>query len=153
MRRLTATGVWFGTAALLGACQGWDHEHMQDDGAVCVLASAPSPDVTFTADPPPQTLASDAAVFLRVIANGCFSSSCTRDRVGHCDAMVQGSDIFLTSEFTWELKTGNVECTADCVLLSADCQVPALPAGTYTVHHGKTTRAFDVPSVVADSCR
>lgn len=141
-----------GTLVLLGACQGWDHEHVNDEGTVCLLADAPSPDVSFDAFPPPQKLADGAPLFVRVIADGCYSGSCTRHRQGKCETMVHGDNIFISSEFTWQLKTGDVQCTTDCIRVNADCQVPPLPAGSYTVYHGKTTRTIDVPSVVGNSC-
>jgi hypothetical protein len=37
-------------------------------------------------------------------------------------------------------------CTEDCRRMSAQCQTPLLPAGTYTVRHGNDELVISVPS-------
>ena len=81
----------------------------------------------------------------------CLSSSCSRNRVGSCEASLDGVTISVTSQFSYEENVGeNVPCTEDCANIQVDCgEVGPLPAGAYIVVHGGSSREVQLPN---DGC-
>ncbi|TXD36117.1 hypothetical protein FRC98_13420 [Lujinxingia vulgaris] len=129
--------------SLLAAC-GDDPEPtlvtFEDEGDVCLNRSS------FQDDAP---LEADAPIDVRVELPVCLSSSCSSQPQASCELAVDTATntITLTSEGSY-LDTSAIDgsCTADCGLLHAECEIPALPEGQYTLTHGQTTYTFDVPS-------
>lgn len=122
---------WTLVALALVACElpgvsDWQPVSFVDEGEVCFEDAAP--DVT-----------------VRVIAPGCLSSSCSRDLGGSCTAVVDGTDITLTSDISWEEDRGDVACTDDCGIPAVSCTLADLPDGTYTVTFGSQTLTLTVP--------
>ena len=79
----------------------------------------------------------------------CLSSSCSSEPQASCQATLdaESNTITLTSEGSYLDTSAQAQgCTADCGLLHADCEIPALPEGQYTLTHGQTTYTFEVPS-------
>lgn len=112
----------------------------ENDGEVCLNRSGFQDDAPVEADTP---------IELRVELPVCLSSSCSAQAQASCELSVDATTntITLTSEGSY-LDTSAVEgsCTADCGLLHAECEIPALPEGQYTLTHGDTVYTFDVPS-------
>ena len=90
----------------------------------------------------------DANGTVRVSADVCLSSSCSRNAVGTCDVTLDGTTITVTSQFDWEENMGKmVACTDDCRNIEADCgEIGPLAAGTYTIVHGASSQEVEVPS-------
>ncbi len=104
-----------------------------DQGSVCLEAPTADSDGVITVDP-----------------NLCLSSSCDTLLSGTCSATLDGTTITVTSEFVVESQTGDVTCTDDCGLPTANCTVGPLPLGTYTLVHGAQSETIDVPTT--DTC-
>lgn len=117
------------------ACGGekWVPMEVVDRGAACLIATE-----------------ADALGTVTVDSGECMSSSCDRDEQGSCTATLDGDTITVTSTFSWETATGKVACTDDCGLLSAECTVGPLAAGTYTLVHGSDQQTVTVPT--EDDC-
>lgn len=113
------------------ACGGekWEPMEVVDQGSTCLVATE-----------------ADALGTVTVYSDECMSSSCDRNEQGSCTATLDGDTITVTSIFSWETATGNVDCTDDCGLLSADCTVGPLAAGSYTLVHGSDTETVTVPT-------
>lgn len=110
-----------------GGISNWEPVSFADEGEVCF--DADGTDVT-----------------VEVAAPGCLSSSCSRNLGGSCAAVVDGTDITLTSEVTWEQDRGvGIACTDDCGLPSVMCTMEDLADGTYTVTHGDETFTLTIP--------
>src|SRR5688572_29212813 len=94
----------------------FERSEVVNDGVVC-LRSAPNGDPS-----------------VRVIADGCYSSSCTRVVEARCDLERVGAELTVHSSFVLDQQRGkNVPCTTDCTQISADCTTPAFPTGELTV--------------------
>ncbi|MFK7927274.1 MAG: hypothetical protein AB8H79_03750 [Myxococcota bacterium] len=106
----------------------WEDRSQTDQGDLCLASNA------------------DEDGTVSVFANLCLSSSCSRDAVASCNAVLDGQVITVTAQFDWQEATGNIACTDDCGSLSATCEVGPLPAGTYTVKMGSGVETFDVPT-------
>lgn len=91
----------------------------------------------------------DDEVSVDVILGDCLSSSCDRDFVGTCEYAVDADQLTLTSTFTWETAQGEVECTDDCGIPMATCELGAL-VGTYTVTLGTHTETAVFPPEESD---
>jgi hypothetical protein len=82
----------------------------------------------------------------------CLSSSCSRDAEASCAVTVNGADIALEAEGSWEENVGTyVACTDDCGFLQASCSLGTLPDGTYTVTYGGESFTLTVPGT-QDAC-
>lgn len=118
--------------ALTSSClpkERWEVFTKTDEGTACVEGQA------------------DATATVFVDADICLSSSCSRNATGSCSATVDGSVISVSAEFQWEEATGNVDCTDDCGILTAECEVGPLTAGTYTVQLGDADLSVTIPTV------
>ncbi|MBX2802079.1 MAG: hypothetical protein KTR31_30640 [Myxococcales bacterium] len=132
--------TWLLAIAPLAGCpplpgvSDWQPVSYVDEGEVCF--SADGTDVT-----------------VDVVAPDCLSSSCSRDLGGSCEAVVDGTDITLTSEVTWEQDAGTgIACTDDCGIPMVTCTIADLADGTYTVTHGTETLTLTVPVEDGDDC-
>lgn len=96
-----------------------------------------------------SAIEAEAPIEVIVELPGCLSSSCSTDAQASCEVALDAATntITLTSQGSY-LDTSVVDgtCTADCGLLHAECEIPALPEGQYTLTHGQTTYTFEVPS-------
>lgn len=123
---------WLLVLASVG-CGGeqWEARERTDSGDVCVQGQ------------------DGGTATVTVLLDECMSSSCDRAEQGTCSATLDGTTITVTSTFTWETATGNVECTDDCGMVTADCTVGPLAAGTYTVVLGSEQQTVTIPN---DDC-
>ncbi len=81
-----------------------------------------------------------------VVAFGCGSSSCDKLEKANCTVTVDGDRIIIDSFARVApvdlITTG---CTSDCNIFSAQCTIPPLDEGEYTIVHGDETRTLTVP--------
>jgi hypothetical protein len=119
-------------AVLLTACpeeeEAWEEIAYVDQGTVCWDAS-------------------DGVLELSVVVQDCMSSSCSRGFEGSCAASLDGSTLTLTSDIRWENNvTPGAECTADCGIPMATCELTGVVDGSYTLDFDGETYAIDMPS-------
>jgi hypothetical protein len=131
---------------ILTSCGGGkDRVEYTDQGRLCVYASQPTP-----FDQNPQEFVADAPIHVMVTHHGCLSSSCTEDRESSCTIDVQGQVVTVSSQGGFTDTSGaSVACTDDCALVAGACSTAALPAGTYTLHHGDDSLTLTIPSTAA----
>ncbi|RAL23963.1 hypothetical protein DL240_07385 [Lujinxingia litoralis] len=110
----------------------------EDEGEVCLNRSLQADDAP---------LQEGAPLSVRVELPVCLSSSCTSAPVTSCELSLEDHTITLSSHASY-LDTSQPlgSCTADCGLLFAECELPALAAGQYTLIHGEHTYTFAIPS-------
>ncbi len=75
----------------------------------------------------------------------CQSSSCDEQIATGCTATLEGNTITIEASATIRGPKRLQACTADCGFTFAECETPALPAGTYTVVYGDGTTELVVP--------
>ena len=78
----------------------------------------------------------------------CVSSSCTADRVAHCDVVqLDPTTIRVSAHADWSDFTKDMGvCTRDCAAFSTTCTTPdAVAAGTYTLVFGDSTMTLTIP--------
>lgn len=133
---------WLCTAAPLGSCGAlsWEERGVSDEGIVCLSPGAPPFGESSV------RLEANAPLFMTVHAAACLSSSCSRAARGSCNVTLRDQELIVSSEFTWQEKTRG-GCTDDCNGLTASCESPPLPAGSYAVRHGREQRMIVVPSL------
>jgi hypothetical protein len=135
--------------ALLAACAGekWDDVTVEDEGDLCLYVGDFDPFST-TASPPgtETTFTATAPIVVHYVPLSCFSSSCTQNIEISCEALVTGSDIVIHGTGSWEVASGDQECTADCGLGDGECTIDPLGEGTYTVRFGTETATLTIPS-------
>jgi hypothetical protein len=138
---------WLCVALLQGSCgvMSWEERELAGEGSLCLSAEAtPFGEM-------PVRLEADAPLRITVNAPLCLSGSCSRNRRGSCHVALQGHELVVASEFSWEEKTRG-SCTEDCNSIAASCASPPLPPGEYMVIHGGEQHGIMVPSVRAQSC-
>ena len=134
---------------ILLACSGekWDPVSVEDEGDVCLYTG--DFDVWSTVGEPPgeeSTFTSTDPITVHYVAEQCFSSSCSRNIEIACSASVDGSAIVIEGTGSWELATGNVECTADCGMGDTQCTIDPLAKGTNEVRFGSESVPLTIPS-------
>ncbi|RDV37151.1 hypothetical protein DV096_14295 [Bradymonadaceae bacterium TMQ3] len=128
---------------LLTACSGESDpvlKTFENEGEVCLNRFSFADDASLEVETPIEVI---------VELPGCLSSSCSSDSRASCQVALDATHntITLTSEGSYlDTSTAYGSCTADCGLLHAECQIPALPEGQYTLTHGQDTYTFTVPS-------
>jgi hypothetical protein len=78
----------------------------------------------------------------------CVSSSCTADRVAHCDVVqLDATTIRVSAHSEWsDFTKDNGVCTRDCAAFSTTCTTPeGVAAGTYTLVFGDSTMQLTIP--------
>jgi hypothetical protein len=134
--------------AALGGCGDREqHNLVADRGRICAYG-------TLDAHTGPENFAENAPIFLYyTLPTVCLSSSCTQDRTAMCSVAVDGNTVSATTQAEWTVTGGppvdDSNCTADCRVLEATCQSPALSAGSYTFAFASATFSFSVPSQIA----
>lgn len=111
----------------------WEAVSIPDEGNVCLEPQESDVRVTVTAD-------------------GCLSSSCSRNLGGSCEALVDGTTITVTSEITFERAVAGARlfCTDDCGVAQVTCTIPGgLADGMYDIVIGDETSTVDFPT---DGC-
>lgn len=125
--------------AVIPAC-GAPHEF--DEGEICI---APSVVAEFEAG--------DDLTF-EVILDSCIDA-CARGVESSCDVRVEGDVIHLDATGSYR-EGGSRVCVAVCGVLSAQCVVPDLSPGTYTVRSGEFELSLTLPAAeppaLPDSC-
>lgn len=116
---------------VVGGCGGgWEEVSFVDEGELC-LGEA------------------DGAVVVEVSAPDCLSSGCSRNVEASCTATVLGTEIRISSDISWEEKTGRLaRCDADCGIATATCTVGTLADGPYTVAFDEGIREIQIQSGV-----
>jgi hypothetical protein len=106
-----------------------ERSSLADEGGICLRA------------------ADDGALYVRVVANGCFSSSCTTLVEASCEVESVGDTITVHSTLELEqLRGEELLCTADCVPLGAECEFMAIAPGRYVLHLGNSSATIDLPA-------
>jgi hypothetical protein len=90
--------------------------------------------------------AGDAITF-EVVFQECISA-CARDVETACDVRVEGDTIWLDASGSYK-ESARRTCVALCAELSAECEVPDLAPGTYTVRSGDHELVVTLPSAEA----
>ena len=98
-------------------------------------------------DTRPQPFAAGEPVYV-TYQTGCFSSSCSRDRVASCSIAIDGNVLRATTTVTWTDLTDSAGdgCTADCQTEVVSCASAAIAAGDYTFQYGDKTQPLTIPS-------
>ena len=134
---------------LLLACGGekWDTVSVEDEGDLC-LYTGEFDDWATIGEPPGEesTFTSTDPITVHYVAEQCFSSSCTQNIDISCSVAVDGSLITIDGTGSWEVASGNQECTADCGLGATECTIDPLPKGTYDVRFGSDSASLTIPS-------
>jgi hypothetical protein len=73
-----------------------------------------------------------------------LSSSCDAVKEARCRVEEAGGVITVSSSGVVERR--GTECTADCGQMLARCESSGLPAGSYTLSHGDTSREITLPA-------
>jgi hypothetical protein len=127
------TGATPGTGHTGTSAEDWQLQSYVDAGTVCF-----------------EDRGADVAVW--VDPGECLSSSCSRAFQGSCTATVTDTTITLTSDISWEQNVApGATCTDDCGSTAAQCTLPALADGTYTVTFGAEQLELVVP-IATDPC-
>ncbi len=131
MSRARMWAAWSLSAALVSLVSGCGADEPQrvvheDFGVVCARS------------------ADDGALELRVRRIGCLSSSCDQLIENECSADAEGTQIVVSSRFVVESKSG--ECTTDCGMATASCELPALEGGEYTFVFGQESTTVELPT-------
>ena len=134
---------------MLLACGGdkWDTVSVEDEGDLCLYTGEYDPFAT-VGDPPGQEsdFTSTDPITVHYVPLSCYSSSCTQNIDIACTATVKGSVITIAGTGSWEVASGDQECTADCGLGDAQCTIDPLPKGTYEVRFGSESASLTIPS-------
>jgi hypothetical protein len=135
---------------MLLACGGeeWDTVTVEDEGDLCLYTGDFDPWST-VGNPPGEesTFTSTDPITVHYVPLDCFSSSCTRNIDISCSVTVEGSDIVIHGTGSWEVASGDQECTADCGLGDAQCTIDRLAKGpTYHVQFGTGRAPLTIPS-------
>lgn len=130
-------------AVLLTACESGSPGQpivVENEGRICVHGDPSVPGA--------QTFAANAPIHLAYQSQDeCLSSSCTSDRSSACAASIDNGVIELSAVISWrDISRQQGACTADCVLLAAECTTAALPAGTFEVRFGSGRMSLVIPS-------
>ena len=135
----------------LSACPGEPEdkqEEISDVGQACLFSTLPDyPEDTLEED----VFEEDTPVQVQVVLNGC-ASACLSDIETSCTAELSGTDINVSATASYSVPQGDLDCPAVCVLISATCETPALPAEAYTVSYAGDSLVLDVPSTTATPC-
>lgn len=75
----------------------------------------------------------------------CQSSSCDEQIATGCVTTLEGNTITIEASATIRGPKRLQACTDDCGFTFAECETPALPAGTYTLVYGEGTTELVVP--------
>lgn len=138
-------------AAVIAAFAGCStRQSLENEGALCAMSQVRDDTIVATSWQEPQTFAADAPVYLRYFSTHCLSSSCDTDRESGCTVQLEGNVLRVESHLEWTRGPGPA-CTDDCGIMTAVCQSPPLPAGTYTVRHGAQEMVLTVPSESAQA--
>jgi hypothetical protein len=117
-------------------------------GTACLFGPAGASD-PFT--PVPDTeLVADGVTEVQVVFETC-ASGCAGDITTACDAQLVGADVVVTGTASYTLPLGPVGCPEMCVAITAICEGPTLPAGSYTLGYGASA-AVSVPSTGPAPC-
>jgi hypothetical protein len=134
---------------MLLACGGekWDTVSVEDEGDLCLYTGDFDPWAT-VADPPGEesTFTSTNPITAHFVAEECFSSSCTQNIDISCSVSLEGNVITIAGTGSWEIASGNQECTADCGLGAAECTIAPLAKGAYDVRFGSDSASLTIPS-------
>jgi len=107
----------------------WEPQTQQNRGTACVEGGGEAP------------------VRVRVNADVCLSSSCSRNAVARCQVRTEFERIVVTSTFTWDEARGSeLACTDDCGQMIAQCALGQLPAGNYVLLHGPQEVDIELPA-------
>jgi hypothetical protein len=88
----------------------------------------------------------DAAHTVSVDFGLCLSSSCDELLEASCTTTLDGSTLTVEATATVRSKSGRlVSCTADCGLVTTECQTPPLASGSYTMVYGEESVELTVP--------
>lgn len=123
---------------LLAACGLLDGDPervaFENEGTVCMHVAED-----------PQDFSERDIPSLSVTLPVCLSSSCSENPQASCEVSVDGTTITLTSSASYlDTSTAGGACTDDCGQLQANCELPELEAGEYTVTHGDETFTMEV---------
>lgn len=131
----------------------WTHFSVRNEVPLCVFADydqygkAPFlKDVRRTVK-----LKAHEPVVFGLYITGCASKECILRPGMQCWAEVEGQSITVESRYNGEQNNG-VKCTKDCESLTAACDTPNLPPGTYTLHYGGVTTKIKVPGTLRPAC-
>ncbi len=106
-----------------------------DEGQICVL--------------PDQIATFAAGETLDLEVRYCISS-CAEDPQASCSVHVDGNNIYIQSEASWD-ETEEL-CILICKSLVATCAVMGLDPGTYVVEHGEVMYDLKLPSEDTPVC-
>jgi hypothetical protein len=82
---------------------------------------------------------------------GCASRECVRKVTLQCWVDVAGTALTMHTRFSGDERVGST-CSEGCEAMTAACNTPALPAGTYTLTHGDRTHTIRIPGVLHPAC-
>ena len=139
-------GLGIGAAALC-ACAEPDVT-LIDAGQLCVYGAAPEVPGSYG---PPQIFDSDQPVVVTVSTESCISA-CIQDEVATCAVTRSGATLTVVSELSYDEPPDGEGCIALCGSLTAECQSPPLPTGSYAIIHGDAQYQLGVPSVDVPPC-
>ena len=129
------------------ACSGPDVERI-DEGKLCIYASMPdSPGM----EGPTQDFVAGEPVFVSVSTEDCISA-CIENELAACTVTVDGEQLTVSSELSWNEPSGEQACIDLCGSLGAICASDPLPTGAYQVVHGSTQRTLSIPSNGVEPC-
>lgn len=88
-------------------------------------------------------LPADTELTIHIKFDACMSGSCDTLTSATCSAVLDGTQVFVTSRA--EVVTYGPSCTLDCNLVTTSCLTPPLPEGSYTFVHGEDEQVIVIP--------
>jgi len=125
---MVARGTWLGLILMLSGCGEDDGttNTFTNDGSLCFRSQATD------------------SVEVLVTFDTCLSSSCSHVIEASCSVAETNGTIQVESRAVVENDSG--ECTADCGLLTAQCESAPISAGTYPVTYGANADSIVLPA-------
>jgi hypothetical protein len=145
---LITAGVF---AVFASACSREEEVVVTNEGRVCAFGSGgPRSPADLCKK---VTIEADRPLHFFVDMETC-SDPCGHNYSSTCRVSRSGSLIDVTAVARWTEKRGRFSepCTDACPMITAQCMLPSIPAGTYRVRYAGATFGLTVPSHTATAC-
>jgi hypothetical protein len=131
---------------------GWSKVSLHDAVPICVFPGYAERELApFVEQVQPHKLPAKSSVVFGAFAPWCVNEACDDLPSLQCAAELDGKTITVTTHYWGEHKDG-ASCTETCRRITAGCQTPELPAGSYSVRYAGSAFELRIPSTPRAPC-